>query len=197
MNCLICIFSGASNDILRELDESPQNYNPRKKTAAKILADGWEKKLEGIENAEKALFLPGLMHSGDEFTDRYRRFVQVGANKEDRVQNVFELAFEKGYDRAIFVEDFSAFCESNVFPQAVKELESKDMIFAPKPNGSVFLWGLNVNAYNTILSFNTEQAEFVVDLISHCNEHQLAYSLLPGTDPNAALKNLDFTFRNQ
>lgn len=197
MNCIICLFSGASAEILRNLDELSQNMKPGKKSAAKILAETWEKSLERVENVETALFLPGLLYSGDEFSDRYRRFVQVGAQREDQVQNVFELAFEKGYDRTIFVEDFGAFCETKIFSEAIQALEEKDMVFAPKPDGSLFLWGMNAHAYNTVFSFQSDKPEFVVDQISHCIEYQISYKLLPGMDPEQAWGTLRTLFQNQ
>lgn len=197
MKTLICIFIGASTSTIEQLEIDFPASKPGKSSPGKVLAKAWENSLLGIDNIEVAVFLPGLMYSGDDYSATYRRFVQVGAEFEQKIQNVFELAFEKGYSNAIFVEDFVALSETNLIRESVVGVEEKDMVLATNPDGSVLLWGMNVEAYSSVSYFRPRQPESVVELLSLCNETNLSYRLLPGMDPELAFRKLSEQYLNQ
>lgn len=180
---LICIFSGASKETIEHLENHLEGTKPIRISPSKLLGNIWDEATQNLNLAEPAVFLPGLIDSSDGFPAHFRRFVQVGPQKEDKVRNLFELAFEKGYSRAIFVEDFTPIIETKIISEANQKLAECDMVLGPKMDGSLYLWGMNLEAFSTVHFFHSGMPEVVVELISQCNETGLGFALLPSLDP--------------
>lgn len=191
MDTLICIYADA---LQKELENFENEANKIKKgRPAQVLEAAWLEHFQPNQKQEIALFLSGIVHEGDQYPPIFRRFVQVGADKDDRVRNLFELAFEKGYAHCLFVEDLVGFCETKVLDQLLSGLETSDMTLLPRPDGSILAWGMNLDAFSVVHHFDTSRPEAVVDQIGLCMETGLRYQLWDSQDPERALQQ----FRNK
>lgn len=185
MDTLICIFADAIQKELEKIENEANNI--KKGRPAKVLEAAWMPHFQPGQKQEIALFLSGIMHDGDQYPSVFRRFVQVGPDKNDRVRNVFELAFEKGYGHCLFVEDLLGFFETKVLAQLLSGLEISDMTLLPRPDGSLLAWGMNLDAFSVVHHFDTTRPEAVVDQIGLCMETGLRYQLLDSMEPEWAL----------
>jgi hypothetical protein len=146
---------------------------------ARFLATRWENIFSDIHETEVAIFHPSMANAGDYFPSHYRRFIQVGHFLEDRIRNVFELCFEKGYQKVIFVDSAAAFASKEKFQNWVNHLDSHDLVFVPSETGAVYIAGMNLNVFPIWDSFQFYQDESVVEMLSDCIRHNVSYSLEP------------------
>ncbi len=146
---------------------------------ARFLATRWENLLSDIQETEVAVFHPSMANAGDYFPSHYRRFIQVGHLLEDRIRNIFELCFEKGYQKVLFVDSAAAFVSGKKIKTYVNHLDSNDLVFVPSETGTVYIAGMNLNVFPVWDSYQFYQNESVVELLSDSIRHNVSYSLEP------------------
>lgn len=148
-------------------------------SCARFIASKWENLLNDIQETEVAVFHPSMANARDFFPSHYRRFIQVGHFPEDRIRNVFELCFEKGYQQVLFVDSAAAFVSAKKIKNYVNHLNSHDLVFVPSETGSVYIAGMKLNVFPAWDSYPFYQDESVVELLSDCIRHNVSYSLEP------------------
>jgi len=148
-------------------------------SCARFIANRWENLLSDIPETEVAIFHPSMANAGDFFPAHYRRFIQVGHFLEDRIRNVFELCFEKGYQQVLFMDSAAAFVSAKKIKNCVNHLESHDLVFVPSDTGAVYIAGMKLNVFPVWDAYPFYQTESVVELLSDCIRHNVSYSLEP------------------
>ena len=108
----------------------PERWNQFSKKfetgAADYIGKRWSSILNPYPQMEKAVFLDSLMPSEpDGFPAAYRRFIKVGMHPSDQVANLFELCFEKGYEKVIFAETICAALPDDFPAQFLDALETR------------------------------------------------------------------------
>jgi hypothetical protein len=179
---LLALFSGSWANFLNDLEEFSGEENAKKKSVYRILGNQWEEILKPIPDMETALFQTGLIGIKDEFPAHYRRFIQVGQSSSERLHNLFELAFEKGYNQVIFVEEYAANTSTESIQEIWNLLQKNDMVFGPNQDGSIYLWGMNKKHFWAWQNFSFQAPESIVEQLSLCHESNVTYKVIPSFD---------------
>jgi hypothetical protein len=176
MKTLIALFSNTWDTLIQN-----EGFDNTESSAgcARFIAAKWENLLADITETEVAVFHPSMANTGDYFPSHYRRFIQVGHFLEDRIRNVFELCFEKGYQQVLFVDSAAAFISAKKIKNFISHLDSHDLVFVPSETGSVHIAGMQLNVFPVWDSFQFYQDESVVEMLSDCIRHNVSYSLEP------------------
>jgi hypothetical protein len=165
----------------------PERWNQFSKKfetgAADYIGKRWASILNPYPQVEKAVFLDSLMPSEpDGFPAAYRRFIKVGMHPSEQVANLFELCFEKGYEKVIFAETICAALPDDFPAQFLEALENHDMVFLPAGDGSVLMAGMKIKEFRNWEFFQFHEAVAIVEILSICNENQLTYKLFEPYD---------------
>ena len=174
MGTLISLFTGT-------LKPTDNDFEIESVSVKKAHFQFWNEVLSPFNEPGKteiAIFLPGLLNTSDEFRPDFRRFSTLGLEKEDQVRNVFELGFEKGFDRVIFISPNWTSATQQFLKSAIDALDHNKMIFISDEDGSLLLWGMKQSVFRNWPRFDGFQKEIVVEMISLCIEKKLGYSLL-------------------
>jgi hypothetical protein len=138
----------------------------------------WKTLLNNLEDVEVAVFQSSLLQSNDSFSESYRRFIQVGSELSDKVANVFELGFEKGYSHVLFVESILANTSTEKITEAVRELTKGKMVFVPDSRGSVLLAGMPAKTYHHWQTYSFGEQDSIVEILSECYALGIPYHLM-------------------
>jgi glycosyltransferase A (GT-A) superfamily protein (DUF2064 family) len=136
----------------------------------------------------------GLALSPETKTEPYRPyaaagfsiFQQKGSTESERISEIFDNAFSKGYDTVIVTAYGIPNIPVSYLEQALRELRNgKQIIFGPLANGKFYLIGIRREEYhrldgsnlmNLIDFANAEERDRVIALIKNSCEY---YSFLP------------------
>jgi hypothetical protein len=187
MKTLIALFSNTWDNLIQNEGFKDSDSSS---TYSRFIATRWEKLLAEIPETEVAVFHPSMANAGDFFPSHYRRFIQVGHFLEDRIRNVFELCFEKGYQKVLFVDSAAAFVSGKMIKTYVNHLDSNDLVFVPSETGTVYISGMNLNVFPVWDSYQFYQNESIVELLSDCIRHNVSYSLEPVIQWNESVNQL-------
>ena len=179
---LIALLSGGWDAFLKELEEEQAAEPKKQKQPFTVQAAKWDSVLSPLEDVEIAVFQPGLVGITDEYPNTYRRFVQVGNSPEEKLRNLFELGFEKGYQQIIFVEDSAIHISTELLNEVLEALSGADMVLGPTSEGAVWLWAMKKKHFWSWPYFSYPDMGSVVEILSLCNENEIAYKLLPVAD---------------
>lgn len=126
---------------------------------------------------EIAIFLPGILSSNEAFSPEFRRFSILGQNIEDQIRNVFELGFEKGFERVVFVHENWNGASFKLLKKATAT-DPANMLLLPNEDGSLAVWGMSQNHFWNWSQFDCFRPEIVVEMIGLCIENAIPYSLI-------------------
>jgi hypothetical protein len=175
MTKLIALFS---NDWINFIASEGQRDSEFERKANDILSTFWDKALKSNVDAEVAVFLPSLLESKDRFPNSYRRFIQVGATREEKNRNAIELCFEKGYDQILFVDYFSFQINPGFVTECFAQLNKSDILLVPSENGSLSMVGMNLDIFPYWTNYCFSEPQEVVEILSQCLEKNLSYALM-------------------
>jgi len=145
--------------------------------SSKYVAHKWAQILEPISTAEIALFQESLLDTQDNYPGTYRRFIHVGSSLEDRIRNLFELCFEKGYTKVLFVETFAAHLSTKSMTNALRALDENDLVFTPTETGTVCMMGMNLEIFPIWSSYDFNTKDCIVEMLTECLEKNISYSI--------------------
>jgi hypothetical protein len=178
IDCLIALFSidylFLKEVKLRESISSDQDYNE----SQEALAKAWAKEPAPASGSEMACFQNTLSSVKDCFPAGFRRFILVGNSPEEQVRNIFELGFEKGYRRVIFVEHILENISTEKINHIIAAWEGTDMVLVPGDEGRVSIWGMNEKAFWKWDEFRFYVPEIVVEMIAEAMEKNISYKIV-------------------
>jgi hypothetical protein len=157
----------------------------------------WTALLQAEKSMEKALFLSAI---GEEepgaFPLTWRRFIRVGSSLPEQVANLFELCYEKGYERVIFAETISAGisdAQMAVFLAAANDCE---LAVLPAEDGSVLMASMQMHIFAAWSFFRFHASAAVVEMLSECHDKNISYRLLEPVDSSIILQDLRALLEN-
>jgi hypothetical protein len=178
MDCLIALFSV---DYIFFKNWRPNEPLPTESDyleEQEAWGKAWGKETAEVKNGEIAFFQNSFSAVRDYLPASFRRFVLVGNSLEEQLRNVFELGFEKGYQKVLFVESSLKNVSTEKINWILNEWEGSDMIFWPSENGAVSIWGLNEKSFWKWNEFRFYEPEILVELISEAMEKDISYQII-------------------
>lgn len=187
---LIALFSNTWNVFWDENDPKNGSVFERKQTPSYFLCNQWKKLINPDLMAEIAVFQDSLSDPLDFYPPNFRRFKQVGEEFQDKIRNLFELGFEKGYDRILFMDPLLIFHFDNLLEDVLSNWAKNTVLFIPQMDGKVALCGMEEAHFWDWQNFNFHKNEEVVELISDCNAKKIPFKIMPSCD----LKEIELNF---
>lgn len=146
---------------------------------------------------EKALFLSSpLNEEPGAYPATWRRFIRVGNSLPEEVANLFELAYEKEYDRVIFAETLCAVLSEEVLAEFLKSAADHDLCVLPAGDGSVLMLSMSLHLFPDWDFFRLHASGSVVEILSECHERNLSYRLMDGLELDESNENLKKLLQN-
>jgi hypothetical protein len=156
-------------------DESPDESEFTEAQAS--LGKLWSGQAPFPYYCEMAYFQNSLSPVKDLFPTGFRRFVLIGNSLEEQLRNVFELGFEKGFKRVLFVEPVPENVSTEKICRILEQWEEGDVIFAPAADGSLTCWGFRESAFWRWDEFRFFEPAIVVEMISEAREKMIPYRI--------------------
>jgi hypothetical protein len=96
---------------------------------------------EGM-NCSRNVFYSERIIDDDWDTDRFDKFVQIGSDLGDRMQNAMEQAFALGARKAVIIGSDCPQITKRVIDEAFEKLDAHDAVIGPASDGGYYLIGL-------------------------------------------------------
>jgi hypothetical protein len=141
------------------------------------IGKSWAKENWDLNLAEIALFQSSLSAIIDYYPADYRRFILVGNSWEEQLRNAFELGFEKGFEKILFVEASLENCSTSKLKWILGDWEGEDLFLNPKVDGSVGMWGFKEDAFWHWDEFRFYEPAIMVELIGEAMEKGISYRI--------------------
>ena len=183
---LIGLFSNTWSPIWTSIENTNSNIYAAYSNLGSVLCKHWEKELVTDSNFEPAIFQDSLSDPIDFYPATYRRFKQIGVQTNEKIRNLFELGFEKGFDRVVFVDPILAFCQTNIFDAIQNNWKPGHILFLPDSTGKVALCGMEEYQFWQLESFDFQEKEAIVEILSECNSKEIPFNLLNPFDVQKA-----------
>ena len=130
-------------------------------------------------------------------TDEYKLQVQKGPDLGDRMQNAFEFAFDKGYERAVIIGTDCWQLSEEVIEEAFDKLDENDVVIGPATDGGYYLIGMN-KLYPALFHDKKYSHDKVLsDVLTEIGQMDAEFHLLPelsDIDTFQDLKDSDIEF---
>lgn len=95
-------------------------------------------------SADKVVYYSNYVEEGDLWDDAiYTKSAQQGDDLGQRMQNAFEQAFAKGYERVCIIGSDLMDLSTEVIEQAFEKLNQRDVVVGPSEDGGYYLLGMN------------------------------------------------------
>jgi len=111
--------------------------------------------------------------------ERFKKFVQVGADLGERMKGAFELAFERcGYEQVAIIGSDCADLTTDVLNTAFEQLADADVVIGPSNDGGYYLLGMKRPFLTVFDDKNWSTASVLEDTITDIKNANLTYHLL-------------------
>ena len=180
---LIALYSNTWNSFWDNSELEGERNPEILKAEFNLISRFWDESSKLNPNSEYAFFTPSLTSQNDYYPAHFRRFKQVGATLADKIRNLFELGFEKGFNRVVFVEPILIFHSTDIIQNLLESWPDEKMIFLPETDGKVALCGMEEKHFWNWNNFNFDEKESIVELLSDCNSKGINFQLLDSCDP--------------
>ena len=167
----------------------PQRWDsiPESTGTQNRLGKHWSTLLEAHSTLEKAVFLDSLLPSEpDGFPAAWRRFIRVGSSLSEQTANVFELCFEKGYERVVFAETICAALPEENLNSFLTAMEEYEMVLLPAGDGSVLMAAMQLQRYSDWDFYRFHEAGSIVEMLSDCHDKGIKYKVMEPLDLSVA-----------
>jgi len=127
------------------------------------------------------LFYSNYIEAEDAWdAERFRKFVQVGADLGERMKGAFELAFERyGYEQVAIIGSDCAELSEDTITAAFEKLEYHEVVIGPSTDGGYYLLGMN-NLFKSVFDNKHWSTSSVLeDTLVDIKNAGLTYYLLP------------------
>ena len=159
------------------------NSQPESEGSEKQLGLYWSGLLEPYPGVEKAVFLDSLLPAGpDAYPAAWRRFIRVGNSIPEQIANLFELCFEKGYEKVVFAETICAALSPESLRKFTEAISDKEMVFLPADDGSVLMASMDLHLYSGWDFYRFYEPGSIVEILSDCHEKGITYSVMDPLD---------------
>lgn len=168
----------------------PHHWNQLPEEDRKGIPAGecWSQQLNSFPDVEKALFLDSLLETEPEgYPSEWRRFIRVGNSLTEQVANLFELCFEKGYERVVFADTICAALPAGKMKQFMEATEEREMVLLPSADGSVLMAAMQMHLFSDWDYFRFYESGSIVEIISECHDKKIDYAVLEVQDLTNAL----------
>ncbi len=102
-----------------------------------------------------------------------------GRPKEEKVQNVFRLAFNTGSKKALLLNHLSPGIRTEWIQQAFDAITEKTVVLGPNKNGSAYLAGFTVSAQKLIEGCPLESKNAAEEISDRARKAKLSVYMLP------------------
>jgi len=175
---LLGLFSNTWNPIWDLKEKNFANESVSHKHVGSVLSRLWEKEFQSGSEFELAVFQDTLSDPIDFYPTTYRRFMQIGIHLHDKIRNMFELGFEKGYEKVIFVDPILIFHSTNI-PETIQNNWKEDsVLLMPDSQGKIALCGMEEEHFWQFENFEFQAKEAIVEILSDCNSKNISFQLL-------------------
>jgi len=183
---LIGLFSNTWNQIWHsfEMDNLVTSYSLN--NVGSVLCKRWENEKQYNSEFEFAVFQDTLSDPTDLYPSTYRRFKQIGNRINEKIRNMFELGFEKGYEKVVFVDPILAFHSTNIIKEIQNNWKPGSLLFLPDSNGKIALCGMDEDHFWQFENFEFQENEAIVEVLSDCNSKNIPFTLLSSFDVKKA-----------
>jgi hypothetical protein len=96
---------------------------------------------EGMNCSRNVFYSEGIIDD-DWDTDRFDKFVQIGSDLGERMQNAMEQAFALGARKAVVIGSDCPQITKKVIDEAFEKLDAHDAVIGPASDGGYYLIGL-------------------------------------------------------
>jgi len=179
---LIGLFSNRWSPIWESLKTDDSSHTFENESIGAVLSKSWKEKNTSGDEYEIAVFQDTLSDPTDFYPATYRRFKQIGNSTNEKIQNLFELGFEKGYESVIFVDPILIFHSTNIIDEIQNNWKPDTILFLPDTNGKVALCGMQEAQYWLFDNFDFQDSESIVEILSHCNSKNIPFTILSSFD---------------
>jgi uncharacterized protein len=114
-----------------------------------LLAEHTRKVVEGLR-WQKAVYYSSYIDTDDAWSNSdYQKFLQVGNELGEKMQNAFETGFKSGYKSICIIGTDCLDLTGKIVDQAFRQLLSHDVVIGPAVDGGYYLLGMN-SLYPTV-----------------------------------------------
>jgi hypothetical protein len=182
---LIGLFSNRWSPIWESLKMDNSIHTLANENIGAVLCKSWEDENQSNEEYEMAVFQDTLSDPTDFYPVTCRRFKQIGNSTNEKIRNLFELGFEKGYESVVFVDPILIYHSTNIIDEIQNNWKPGTILFLPDTNGKVALCGMEEAQYWLFDNFDFQEPESIVEILSHCNSKKIPFTVLNFFDVSA------------
>jgi hypothetical protein len=175
---LIGLFSNRWSPIWESLKMDNSIHSSANENIGAVLCKSWEDENQSNEEYELAVFQDTLSDPTDFYPVTYRRFKQIGNSINEKIRNLFELGFEKGYESVVFVDPILTFHSTKILKEIHNNWIPGTILFLPDSYGRVALCGMEEAQFWLFDSFDFQAPESIVEILSHCNSKNIPFKIL-------------------
>jgi uncharacterized protein len=131
-------------------------------------------------NCDKFVFYADVITEQDLWeNDKYNKQQQSGDDLGQRMQQAFASLFEKGYEKAIIIGSDCLELTAEIVHEGFLQLEANDIVIGPSADGGYYLLGMKIDRPYLFHGKKWSTDSVLSNTIADCDQHILAYSLLP------------------
>ncbi len=129
-------------------------------------------------SADKFLFYSDKIEEDDDWPVQFFKMVQQGNNLGKRMQNAFQLLFNKGYEKLVIIGSDCLELNTVIIENAFSELDKKEVVIGPAKDGGYYLLGLKIESPFLFKNIDWSKDKVLEQTLAKCNENKMSYSLL-------------------
>ena len=94
-------------------------------------------------NADKFVLYDGFIPVKEIWdNDMYKKYIQLGVDKTEKIMNAFIKGFLKGYESVVLIDNPSPGLNQKIIDTAFHELKTQEVLIGPVKGGSLYLMGM-------------------------------------------------------
>ncbi len=139
----------------------------------------YTRQITGEVDAGKAVFFSEFLEEKGVFeTGKYRKYLQVGDDLGEKMITAFDLAFRKGFSKAVIIGTDCYELTDTIIEEAFQALEDHDVVVGPAHDGGYYLLGMK-EVYHPLFRDKTWSTENVfLDTLIDIQRLELTYHTL-------------------
>lgn len=108
----------------------------------------------------------------------YHKYLQIGNDLGEKMQNAFEVGFKDGYDKIILIGTDCYQLTSEIIDYAFAKLDIYDIVLGPANDGGYYLIGMNQLYYPVFQDIHWSTSSVLEETIEKINGIKKSYKLL-------------------
>lgn len=148
---------------------------------------------------DKAIFYSEYVEIEDIWdVEKYKLFIQKGADLGERMQNAFAKGFELGYKQVVIIGSDSIELTDKHINEAFKELDNNEFVIGPAKDGGFYLLGMKKPNPQLFTDKKYSHKNVLNELLTEISKTKLEFHLLEeinDIDTFQDLKDSDIDFQ--